>query len=470
MKKNIVYNIAFVIILVISALMYGTLMFNNNVWYDEAYSLAMIKHSFSEIARITAEDVHPPLYYFGLKLFTSIGGDVITLSKIFSIIPILLTMLVGYFQLGKIVDKKTGFVFVAIMALLPLYQPFAVEIRMYTWASFSVFSCGIFAYRAISEEKKRYFAIYALFGVISAYLHYFAFVSVLIIYFIAFVAATKKKLFVPWLITALLSLAAYLPWLSSFVMQLGEKVTNDYWIAPITLDTIKHYADVWLQCGEYTKFYIIAFLVVFIISILGVLVDCNKVRICALLFGVSVFVFTCVIGIGASVLVRPVFIERYAIPAIPLVLAGIAAGISVIKSKWFLILLAIVGIAGYGASYPYIYNLEYESSEKNIEYILENGEYDSLICFVDSHLYGVLSYYEPQKPIYRPALSKGSPFENIYALSQRDIENEERTLVFVPKGETAPVEVCEGYFTEYYCEVVTYGMASDVYLCTKTSL
>jgi len=470
MKKNIIYNIAFVLMLVISAFMYGTMMFNNNVWYDEAYSLAMIKHSFSEIAQITAEDVHPPLYYFGLKLFTSLGGDVIILSKIFSIIPVLLTMLLGYFQLGKIVDKKTGFIFALMVSLLPLYQPFAVEIRMYTWASFSVFACGIFAYRAISEEKKIYFVMYAIFGVISAYLHYFAFVSVLIIYLIAFVAAIKKKLFTPWLITALLSLAAYIPWLSSFVAQLGEKVANDYWIAPITIDTVKHYADVWLQCGEYTKPYIIAFLVVLTISVLGVLIDSNKVRKYALIFGVSVFVFTCVIGIGASVLVRPVFIERYAIPAIPLVLAGIASGISVIKSKCFFALLLAVGVAGYAVSYPYVYKLEYESSEKNIEYILQNGEYDSLICFVDSHLYGVLSYYESQKPIYRPALSKGSPFENIYALAERNIEQEERILIFVPKGEKVPEEVCEGGFVEYYCEVVTYGIASDVYLYCKTNL
>ena len=323
---------------------------------------------------------------------------------------------------------------------------------------------------AISEEKKRHFVIYAIFGVISAYLHYFAFVSVLIIYFIAFVASIKKKLFAPWLIAAFLSLVAYLPWLSSFVMQLGEKVTNEYWIAPITLDTIKHYADVWLQCGEYTRFYIIAFLAVSIIAVLSVLIDSIRERKHILLLGLAVFVFTCVIGIGVSLLVRPVFIERYAIPAIPLVLAGIASGISVIKSKWFLALLTAVGIAGYGVSYPYVYNLEYESSEENIEYILKKSECDSLICFVDSHLYGVLSYYETQKPIYRPALSKGSPFENIYALSERDIANEDRTLVFVPKGETAPAEVCEDSFVEYYCEVVTYGIASDVYLCTKTSL
>ena len=305
---------------------------------------------------------------------------------------------------------------------------------------------------------------------ISAYLHYFAFVSVLIIYFIAFVAAIKKKLFLPWLITAFLSLAAYIPWMSSFVMQLSEKVTNDYWIGPITFDTIKYYVYVWLQCGEYTRIYIIAFLSVSIIAILAMLIDNRKERKYILFLGLAVFVLTCLIGITASVLIRPVFIERYAIPAIPLVLAGIAAGLSVVKSKCFFVLLAAVGIAGYGVSYPYIYRIEYGSSEENIGYILEKADCDSLICFVDSHLYGVLSYYEPEKPIYRPALSKGSPFENISALEERNIESEERTLVFVPKDESAPEEVCEGCFVEYYCDVATYGIVSDVYLCTKTSL
>ena len=54
--------------------------------------------------------------------------------------------------------------------------------------------------------------------------------------------------------------------LQALKAQLGEKVANDYWIAPITLDTVKHYADVWLQCGEYTKPYIIALFHLFILN------------------------------------------------------------------------------------------------------------------------------------------------------------------------------------------------------------
>ena len=61
MKKNICYHTLFVILTLVAAAMYVFLMFNNNVWYDEAYSLALIKHSFGEFVSITAADVHPPL-------------------------------------------------------------------------------------------------------------------------------------------------------------------------------------------------------------------------------------------------------------------------------------------------------------------------------------------------------------------------------------------------------------------------
>lgn len=470
MEKNRYYNAACAFVIIIAAFIYATLMFNNNVWYDEAYTLAMIPHSFSDILRITAEDVHPPLYYFALKIFCSFGGDVLIMSKIFSIIPIVLMMILGYVQLGKIFDKKTALAFVLLVALMPLYQGFSVEVRMYTWASFTVFGCGVFAYRAITSGKIRHFVFYSLFGVASAYLHYFAFVSVLIIYFFAFVGAIKKKKFLPWLISALASLASYIPWMSAFIMQLGEKVTSEYWIAPITLEVIKGYFDVWLKCGEYTYIYKFVFAAMLVGCIIAVIITKNKERIRVLLLGVSVFVLTCVIGIVASVLVRPVFIERYAIPAIGLVLASMAAGIGVVKSRIVLSLITAVGIAASAINYPSAYDIEYNSSEKNIEYVIEGSDYDALVCFVDSHLYGVLSYYDSESPIYRPKLSKGSPFENIKELSQRDIENEERVLYFVIEGEEVPLSATQGYEVEYYCQVQTYGVVSDVYLGKRLPL
>ena len=467
MEKNKYYDTVCALVIVIATFMFATLMFNSNVWYDEAYSLAMIKHGFGDILKITAEDVHPPLYYFGLKLFCSLGGDVLIMSKIFSIIPLVLMMIMGYFQLGKMFDKKTALAFVMMVALMPLYHSFSVEIRMYTWASLSVFGCGIFAYRAIKENKMRYYVYYGLFGVMSAYLHYFAFVSVLVVYGIAFVAAIRRKNLKPWLVCSGASLVAYLPWMSSFVMQLGEKVTNEYWIAPITPEVVKGYFDVWLICGNHTAQFKTAFAVLFVICILALIFTKSKNRGKAMIGGAGVFLGTCVIGIVASLLIRPVFIERYAIPAIPLVLAGMALSVGVIKSKMLIALMCVLGICANMANYPIAYDIEYNSSEKNIKNIIENSEADALVCFVDAHLYGVLSHYGEEKTVYRPKLSKGSPFENIKELSNRDIEKEDTILIFVGEGEEVPKEGSEGYSISYHCKVNTYGVTSDVYLGTR---
>ena len=46
----------------------GCLMcFNDTIWVDEAFSVEMVKHSFIEIIKLDALDVHPPLYYLIYK-------------------------------------------------------------------------------------------------------------------------------------------------------------------------------------------------------------------------------------------------------------------------------------------------------------------------------------------------------------------------------------------------------------------
>lgn len=50
-----------------AAVMYLILSMDPLVWADEAYTMAIVRHSYREIWQITTADVHPPLYYFLLK-------------------------------------------------------------------------------------------------------------------------------------------------------------------------------------------------------------------------------------------------------------------------------------------------------------------------------------------------------------------------------------------------------------------
>lgn len=51
---------------------------NGNFWLDEFFSIEMVKLDWTEIPAATAADVHPPLYYFILKLFVTVFGNAIS--------------------------------------------------------------------------------------------------------------------------------------------------------------------------------------------------------------------------------------------------------------------------------------------------------------------------------------------------------------------------------------------------------
>ena len=68
-KKYIIY-----ILLGLMIIGNTTLVFNKSIWYDEVYSLNLVKGNFAQIVSGTAQDVHPPLYYLILKLGLLIGN------------------------------------------------------------------------------------------------------------------------------------------------------------------------------------------------------------------------------------------------------------------------------------------------------------------------------------------------------------------------------------------------------------
>jgi predicted membrane-bound mannosyltransferase len=45
-----------------------------SIWFDEAFSAYLMRFDFFDIARYTANDVHPPMYYWLLKAWTSVFG------------------------------------------------------------------------------------------------------------------------------------------------------------------------------------------------------------------------------------------------------------------------------------------------------------------------------------------------------------------------------------------------------------
>lgn len=73
-KLKVRANHTVYIIFAVLSLFSLTLIFNDNIWFDEAYTLSLIQHNYSDIINILKSDMHPPLYFLSLKTFCSIFG------------------------------------------------------------------------------------------------------------------------------------------------------------------------------------------------------------------------------------------------------------------------------------------------------------------------------------------------------------------------------------------------------------
>ena len=119
-----------------------SLMFDNVVWGDEAFSVNTAENSLFGIMQIMYYlDNHPPLYYYWLKLFGELFGFSIPVCHLASLIPYIGGILLAVFWFQKEFGKIPATFFVVISSLSATCVEYNLEIRMYAMAFFCVKSC-----------------------------------------------------------------------------------------------------------------------------------------------------------------------------------------------------------------------------------------------------------------------------------------------------------------------------------------
>lgn len=117
---------------IILSLMASGLLFSDNVWFDETYTLALIRHNFYEIVEILQTDMHPPLYFIGLKLFCSMAGYDIVCTKLFSLLGYIMLLLLGCLIVRKDYGDRTAALYLLILGAIPMSFYFSVQQRCYS--------------------------------------------------------------------------------------------------------------------------------------------------------------------------------------------------------------------------------------------------------------------------------------------------------------------------------------------------
>lgn len=464
---------SYILLILLAVGLYAVLSLDQKVWADEAYTFALIRHSFGEVWQITAADVHPPLYYFLLKLLAAPFGYNVTVCRMLSALPMVMTLALGGWQLGKLFGKRTGILFMGAYLLFPYAMTSAAEVRMYGLAQLFVFLCGLYAYRAYRENTPKCWALFAIFGTCAAYTHYFALVSAGVIYGLLLLALLLKKrqLWKGWCLGSLATILLFLPWLGSFLSQLAYKVNNEYWIEPITVQTLVDYVLTLFSANGLGAFPLFLALT-YVLALVLLLREKDEKRLLGLC-ALAVPVGTLAVGLLASILVRPVFVIRYILPAVPLLVCFFALALSAVDSQALVACLMTVCLMG-GLSNGMVVAVDAVTmgdGQISKGYVANLPQYDAFVVYSGNtmHASQELSYCDSETPIYTvDELGPDNPYPNRlpYSDFRNTEENYQRVILVLAQGEPVP-ESFEDYSATCIGTVYVSDIGQDLWYLEK---
>jgi mannosyltransferase len=208
-----------------------------SLWYDEGFSVYLARMDVAEITERTAADIQPPLYYYLLHAWIGLVGDseaaLRGLSILFGVLTVPLMYAVGW-QLFR--SRWAGLLAAFLVAASPLHVWYGQEIRMYSLLTFLCLLSSYFLLLAISAEKNwqnlALWSAYTLTSIAALYTHYFAFfiLAFQALYLLLVWSAAgfrPARLFVGGLLSGIVTLLAYLPWLPNLLTRYGADVS--YW-------------------------------------------------------------------------------------------------------------------------------------------------------------------------------------------------------------------------------------------------
>lgn len=334
-------------------------------WSDEIFSLRLIQlpigNMFSEILL----DVHPPLYYFILRVAVEIAElfnyhNIILIGRIISLIPLYLLFITGLTKVRKNFGLKIASLFTFFIVSMPQLMTFSLEIRMYSWTILFLTLSFIYYYEILKESDYKKWAILTILTIASAYTHYFSAIASFCIYLMLFIHYLKNRKFLKEIIlSALVVVIAYIPWIISLINQVTV-VSKNYWIKPIDVyaaaDTfffifspefIKSSNTPALQFQVIPILLSAISLIIIIYLIINYYKSDHDFQGNFSIQGLIIFILIPILGFTISNIYRPIFIERYMIPVFGIFWLSVSILISKVRNKKiFILIIAIFLIIG----------------------------------------------------------------------------------------------------------------------------
>ena len=234
--KKYVFPVLPYLLAVFVVVLNGSMMFDNVVWGDEAFSVNTAQNSLYGIMQVMYYwDSHPPLYYIWLKLWGDLFGFSIPVCHLASMVPFTLGILLALFCFRKKFGAVPAAFFLVLSGLGVFCLQYNLEIRMYALTFFCLTACFWCSYRVLSAGKKLSWAGMVFFGLAAAYSHYYGLVAGGLLVFFTGAAVWLKYRGKTWIKGACAVLAfivLYSPWLVILFDSMKE-VGSSWWVTEI---------------------------------------------------------------------------------------------------------------------------------------------------------------------------------------------------------------------------------------------
>jgi uncharacterized membrane protein len=196
----------------------------SSVWFDEAFGAYLIHFNFWEIAQYTASDVHPPFYYWLLKIWSLIFGNSEFALRSMSVLFMGIAAFFGFVIVRRLFNRKAAWLSLVFIIFAPMLIRYSQEMRMYALVSAIAMAATYILVIAMESKKKLPWVIYGLLVGLGMWTHYFS-ALVWLAHWVwrGYILRGEKKHIVKkffskeWVRAHIIAVGFFLPWIPALV-------------------------------------------------------------------------------------------------------------------------------------------------------------------------------------------------------------------------------------------------------------
>lgn len=253
-----------------------------SIWFDEAFGSYLVRFNIVDLTRYTANDVHPPLYYWFLKIWTIFFGNTEVGIRSMSVFFGVVTIIAMFLFVLRLFGRKAAYLSLLLLVLSPMFIRYGQEARMYTLLTAIVVVATYVLTYAVQTKKRWAWITYGVFltlGMLTQYLVALVWAAHFMWLFIAArkpgqpLKASVKRTFTKNVMIAYGTAAALFSlWLPFLVIQFLTIQGHGFWIKPVNASTLTDFianallfgdsttASSWLALGMFLLIGLVAYL------------------------------------------------------------------------------------------------------------------------------------------------------------------------------------------------------------------